>query len=90
MPEQNATDAGGGLFDGVSVSVRVCVGTARPSLQDLVSMETDAVLTLDRGISDDVELFVGERLLARGVLEEAEGDDAGQLQVRIVSVGQKK
>ena len=74
------------IFDDVSVSIRVCVGTARPTLQELVALRSEAILNLDRSISDDVELFVGERLVATGVLEESE-DKPGQLQVRVSKVG---
>lgn len=76
----------GDVFENVSVSLRVCVGTARPSLQELVSLGANAVLPLDRTISDDVELFVGDRLVAKGVLEE-DAETPGQLQVRVLSVG---
>ncbi|MBN8194801.1 FliM/FliN family flagellar motor switch protein, partial [Bacillus sp. NTK074B] len=33
-----------------------------------------------------VELFVGDRLIARGVLEELEDDQAGQMAVRLTEV----
>lgn len=91
MPDAvNETAAASEIFEEVSVSVRVCVGIARPTLQELVALDTDAVLPLDRSISDEVELYVGERLLAHGVLEEAEGEAVGQLQVRITSLGSPK
>ncbi len=87
MPETIAdTSSPGDVFENVSVSLRICVGTARPTLQELVSLQPDAIMSLDRTISDDVELFVGERLVARGVLEE-DVDTPGQLQVRVTAVG---
>jgi flagellar motor switch protein FliN/FliY len=46
----------------------------------------NAVLTLDRRVDDPVELYVGEKLIARGTLEEAEGDAKGQLMVRLTEV----
>jgi flagellar motor switch protein FliN/FliY len=44
------------------------------------------VLPLDRRVDDPVELYVGDRLIARGELEEMEGDQAGQLAVRLTEV----
>jgi flagellar motor switch protein FliN len=44
------------------------------------------VLTLDRKVDDPVELYVGDRLIARGELQELEGDQAGQLAVRLTEV----
>jgi flagellar motor switch protein FliN/FliY len=55
-------------------------------VRDLVMLGENAVLTLDRRVDDPVELYVGEKLIARGVLEEAEGDASGQLLVRLTEV----
>jgi flagellar motor switch protein FliN/FliY len=41
---------------------------------------------LDRRVDDPVELYVGDRLIARGELTELEGDNAGQLAVRLTEV----
>ena len=46
----------------------------------------NAVLTLDRRVDDPVELYVGDKLIARGTLEEADGDASGQLMVRLTEV----
>ena len=46
----------------------------------------DAVLTLDRRVDDPVELYVGDRLIARGELQELDGDQAGLLAVRLTEV----
>ncbi len=46
----------------------------------------DAVLALDRRVEDPVELYVGDRLIARGELQELEGEQAGQLAVRLTEV----
>ena len=37
-------------------------------------------------MDDPVELYVKDKLIARGTLEEAEGDDGGQLVVRLTEV----
>lgn len=73
-------------FTSVPIEVSVCVGKARPLIRELVMLGENAVLTLDRRIDDPVDLYVGERLIARGQLEEKEGDAAGQLVVRLIEV----
>ena len=69
----------------VPVEITVSVGKARPRLSELLSMDQGAVLTLDTRIEDPVELYVGERLIAHGILEEKEGED-GLLSVRLTEV----
>jgi flagellar motor switch protein FliN/FliY len=73
-------------FVSVPIEIMVSVGKARPLIRDLVNMGENAVLTLDRRIEDPVELYVGDRLVARGQLEELDGDRAGQLAVRLTEV----
>jgi len=75
-----------GAFTQVPIEIIVSVGRARPLVRDLLRLQRDSVLTLDRRIEDSVELYVGERLIARGVLEELEGDQAGQMAVRLTEV----
>ena len=70
----------------VPIEVTVSVGHARPTIRELLAMGEDAVLTLDRGVEDPVELYVGGRLIARGELQEAEGGEPGQLAVRLTEV----
>ena len=73
-------------FDSVPIEVTVSVGRARPLIRDLLSMGENAVLTLDKRIEDPVDLYVGDQLVARGVLEEMEGDQPGQLAVRLTEI----
>ena len=73
-------------FTSVPIEVSVCVGKARPLIRELVMLGENAVLTLDRRIDDPVDLYVGERLIARGLLEEKEGDGSGELVVRLTEV----
>lgn len=75
-------------FSQVPVEVRISVGHARPTVGELLSLRPDTVLPLDRSIEDPVELYVGDRLIARGDLEELDGDQAGQLAVRLTEVSQ--
>lgn len=73
-------------FTSVPIEVTVCVGRARPSVRDLVKLGENSVLALDRSVEDPVELYVGDRLIARGMLEENDKEVAGQLIVRLTEV----
>lgn len=70
---------------GVQIEVSVSVGKTRLSLSDLVKLEKDSVLQLDSKIEDPVDIYVGERLIARGELEEV-GGEGGHLGVRLTEV----
>lgn len=67
------------------VEIVVCVGTARPSLSDLLNMGRDALIVLDHRIDDPVEVRVGDRVIARGELQEMD-DGSGQLGVRLTEI----
>ncbi len=73
-------------FTAVPVEIVVSVGTARPLVRDLVQLEKNSVLTLDRRVSDPVELFIGGRLIARGELEEVDSETGPQLAVRLTEI----
>lgn len=73
-------------FSSVPIEITVSVGKARPLIRDLLKLGKNAVLVLDRRVDDAVELYVGERLIARGQLEELEGDQQGQIAVRVTEV----
>ncbi len=73
-------------FSTVPIEITVSVGKARPLIRDLLKLGKDAVLPLDKNVDDPVELYVGDRLIARGQLEELEGDQKGQLAVRLTEV----
>ena len=75
-----------GAFMGVPIEITISVGKARPLVKDLLRLSRDAVLPLDRRVDDPVELYVGDRLIARGELTELEGENAGQLAVRLTEV----
>lgn len=70
----------------IPVEVTVSVGRARPLVRDLLEFEENAILPLDKKIDDPVDLFVGGRLIARGQLEQMDGEGAGQLAVRLTEV----
>jgi len=73
-------------FSSVPIEITISVGKARPLIRDLLKLGKDAVLPLDKRVDDPVELYVGDRLIARGELEELEGDQKGQLAVRLTEV----
>ncbi len=73
-------------FAQVPIEVTISVGRARPLVRDLLRLSKDAVLQLDRRVDDPVELYVGDRLIARGELTEMDGENAGQLAVRLTEV----
>ncbi|MFD2172948.1 FliM/FliN family flagellar motor switch protein [Rhodobacter lacus] len=72
-------------FSQVPIEITISVGKARPLVRDLLRMKRDSILPLDRKVEDPVELYVGDKLIARGELTEMEGD-SGQLAVRLTEV----
>lgn len=70
---------------GVQIEVTISVGKTRLPLSELIKLEKDSVLRLDSLIDDPVDIYVGDRLVARGDLEEVDGED-GHLRVRLTDV----
>ncbi|MGB5870305.1 MAG: FliM/FliN family flagellar motor switch protein [Albidovulum sp.] len=86
-----ATDANSSNpFTKVPITITISVGRARPSVRELLRLQRDAVLPLDRRVDDPVELYVGDKLIGRGELTELDGDRAGQLAVRLTEVADLK
>ena len=77
-------------FVQVPIEVTVSVGRARPTVRELLQLSQDKVLPLDKRLEDPVELYVGDKLIARGQLEELEGDAQGQLAVRLTEIADLK
>ena len=77
-------------FSQVPIEITISVGKAKPLVKDLLKLQSDSVLPLDRGVEDPVELYVGDKLIARGELQELDGDQAGQLAVRLIEVADLK
>jgi flagellar motor switch protein FliN/FliY len=87
MDETSRADAvSGNPFTQVPIEITISVGKARPLVRELLRLKRDAILALDRRVDDPVELYVGDKLIARGELTELEGDQAGQLAVRLTEV----
>jgi flagellar motor switch protein FliN/FliY len=74
-----------GPLGSVPVELSVCVGRAHPTVADLMGLTSETVLPLDRGVSDPVEIYANDRLVARGELAEAE-EGGGMLVVRLTEI----
>lgn len=93
MDDANTTRPSADLqppFSQVPIQITISVGHARPLISDLLQLGRDSVLPLDRRVDDPVELYVGDRLIGRGELEELDGDRAGQLAVRLTELASIK
>ncbi|WP_102106678.1 FliM/FliN family flagellar motor switch protein [Oceaniglobus roseus] len=77
-------------FSRVPVEITISVGKTRPMLRDLLRLGPDAILPLDSRVQDPVELYIGDRLIARGELQELDGDRTGQLAVRLTEIADLK
>ncbi|MGH1576530.1 FliM/FliN family flagellar motor switch protein [Planktotalea sp.] len=73
-------------FSNVPVEIIVSVGRARPSIRELLDLGENSILALDRTVDAPVELFIGDRLVGRGQLEETEEGAAASLAVRITEI----
>jgi flagellar motor switch protein FliN/FliY len=81
-----ARKEGANPLTSVPIEITVSIGHARPPVRELLQLAEGSVLTLDRGLEDPVELYVGDRLIGMGVLEVVEGNGPGQLAVRLTEV----
>src|SRR5882672_8769600 len=68
------------LLRGVRVSLDVRLGQAAMAVEEMMALKTGAVVTLQAGLADHVDLYLNETLVARGEIV-AVGDKYG---VRIV------
>jgi flagellar motor switch protein FliN/FliY len=62
--ERNAADLEA-VFD-VPVRVSVVLGRTKMPVSDLLKLDTGTVIELDRQVGEAVEIFINERLVARG------------------------
>jgi flagellar motor switch protein FliN/FliY len=86
LNDQANVARGSNPFTRVPIEIRVTVGHARPSVRELLALSPDSVLQLDKTVDDPVDLYVGDKLIARGQLEQVEGDQHGHLAVRLTEV----
>lgn len=76
----------GNPFLNVPVEITIAVGKARPTLRELLALGRDAILALDRKVDDPVDIYIGDKLIARGELSEMGEEHAGMLAVRLTEV----
>lgn len=58
----------------VPVRVDVVLGEVRMPVEELLSMSPGAVVALERAVTDEVDIYVSDRLMARGKLVVADGE----------------
>lgn len=85
-----AADKSANPFAQIPIEIIISVGKSRPLVRDLLNLKRDSILPLDKRVEDPVELYVGEKLIARGELQELDGDAAGQLAVRLTEIADLK
>jgi flagellar motor switch protein FliN/FliY len=75
----NGGDGGAGNRNILELPVRIMVsiGAAQITVQKLLELTKDTIIDLESLIDDPVDIFVGDRLIARGELVEASGNENG-------------
>ncbi|MDA8746700.1 FliM/FliN family flagellar motor C-terminal domain-containing protein [Litoreibacter sp.] len=91
MPDDGgATPQSDHILESVKVELGVLIGKAHPTMGTLSSLDVDEVLSLDTAIEDPVQLYIGNKLIAEGMLEElSDAPDSG-IGVRITRVIQQQ
>lgn len=81
-----AASAGGkidlDLLMDVQVTLSVEIGRARLPIKDLLALNQGSIVSLDRGVSEHLDLMVNGTLIARGEVVES----AGQFGLRLLDV----
>jgi flagellar motor switch protein FliN/FliY len=67
------------------VEVQVVIGTATLTISDLLRLEVDQILELDKTVNDPVDLCIDNRVIARGELVETE-PGSGALALKITQI----
>lgn len=67
----------------VPVTVTVSIGQKRLSVAEILDLQPDSIVPLASKIDDPVDLFIDDRLIAKGELIET---DDGQMAVKIVEI----
>lgn len=81
------SSSGGGKIDldhlmDVQVTLSVEIGRTRLPIKDLLALNQGSIVSLDRGVSEHLDLMVNGTLIARGEVVES----AGQFGLRLVDV----
>jgi flagellar motor switch protein FliN/FliY len=72
------------IFKDVKIALRAKLGEATLSVEELLGMKSDSIVTLDSKLNDLVELRLNGALVARGEIV-AVGDNFG---IRVVEIGE--
>ncbi|MBE3638405.1 FliM/FliN family flagellar motor switch protein [Mangrovicoccus sp. HB182678] len=68
----------------IRIEIRVVLGKARLSLSEILALSKGSVLPLGRSAADPVELYIGDRMIGTGDLEEVSTAQGGnQLAIRL-------
>lgn len=54
------------------ITVQIVIGTARPTIAELLKLKKDSVLEMDKSINDPVDVCIDNRVIARGELIETD------------------
>ncbi|MAW81000.1 MAG: hypothetical protein CMI63_12250 [Parvularcula sp.] len=75
----NGGDGGAGNRNILELPVRIVVsiGSAKITVQQLLEMTKDTVVDLEQLVDDPVDIYVGDRLIAKGELVEATNNENG-------------
>ena len=75
----NGGDGGAGNRNILELPVRIMVsiGEAKITVQKLLELTKDTIIDLESLIDDPVDIFVGDRLIAKGELVEATDNENG-------------
>ncbi len=67
------------------VDVQVVIGTARPTIAELLQLKQDSLIQLDSKIEDPVDLCINNRVIARGELIETD-PATGSIGVKLTEI----
>ncbi|MCF6219490.1 MAG: FliM/FliN family flagellar motor switch protein [Robiginitomaculum sp.] len=69
----------------LDVNVQVVIGTARPTIGELLLMKKDSLIPLDCKLEDPVDLVIDGRIIARGDLIETD-HKTGAIGVKLTEI----
>lgn len=89
MPNERRDGAEGAQYKrsiyALPVTMQVVIGSARPTIAELLQMKDGTLLTLNSKIDDPVDLCIGGRVIARGELVETD-PATGAIGVRLTEI----
>jgi flagellar motor switch protein FliN/FliY len=73
------------LLGGVRVALEARLGEASMTVEDLMALKSGAIVTLETGLADHVNLYLNEILVARGEIVAVDG----KFGVRVVEISSR-